>query len=236
MGVFPGRPGLNAVVSVAEVTKTGLDPLVLVKTVVNDSGDDLDVGELLGKSGNTLGRCNEVKEENSLLGDSSGNENLHGHHGRATGGKHGVQQEDVSVGDVLGQLVVEESGLSGLLVSLDENLSDSNGPAAVSQTLLHGLSSSHDGDTTNLSLKCKTLELGAGWRLDELIGHGKLVETLLDEQTDDSVRVEDEVRPRGVLVSDDGVETKKLAGLWEHVDVGRNGRSHWMCGIGVVLP
>jgi hypothetical protein len=48
-----------------------------------------------------------------------------------TSGKHGVEQQHPAVGNVLGQLVVEQLGLARLLVSLDQDLTDPDRPAAV---------------------------------------------------------------------------------------------------------
>lgn len=54
-----------------------------------------------------------------------------------TSGKHRVEQQHPSVGNILGQLVVEQSGLGGLLVSLDQNLANPYTPATLPQSLLH---------------------------------------------------------------------------------------------------
>jgi len=48
----------------------------------------------------------------------------------------------------------------------------------------------------------------------------KMVQALLDEQTDDAIGVEDEVRALGVFVSDHGEEGDQLRGLGQDVDVG----------------
>ena len=53
---------------------------------------------------------------------------------------------------------------------------------------------------------------------DGLGADGKMVEALLDEATNDAVRIEEEVAPTGVLVSDDGVQCLELGGLWEGED------------------
>lgn len=47
---------------------------------------------------------------------------------------------------------------------------------------------------------------------------GQVVQTLLDEQADDTVRVEDEVGAVCVFIADDAVERRGLSVLvWEHM-------------------
>jgi hypothetical protein len=123
-----------------------------------------------------------------------------------TSGKHGVEQQHPAVGNVLGQLVVEQLGLARLLVSLDQDLTDPDRPAAVPEALLHGLSGTHNGHTANLALK---LDAGivASNRGGDLMPHnGEMVQTFLDEQANDTVRVEDKVGTIRVLVTDHAVE------------------------------
>ena len=61
-----------------------------------------------------------------------------------TSGKHRVEQQHPSVGNVLRQLVVEQSWLGGFLVSLDQNLANSHTPATLAQSLLHRLAGTHN--------------------------------------------------------------------------------------------
>lgn len=50
-----------------------------------------------------------------------------------------VHEQHFSSVHIWGELSVVDFGLLGLLVTLDEDLSDADGAAAVSETLLHGL-------------------------------------------------------------------------------------------------
>lgn len=49
--------------------------------------------------------------------------------------------------------------------------------------------------------------------------HRQLVETFLNQETNDSVGVEHKITTFGQLVSDDGVQTSKLIGLGQKNDV-----------------
>lgn len=89
-----------------------------------------------------------------------------------------------------------------LLVSLDQDLADSDRPAAVPKSLLHRLASSHDRDATDSALERKTLIRPAHWGGDSVLDGGEVVEALLYEETDDSVGVEDEVSTVCVYISD----------------------------------
>lgn len=58
--------------------------------------------------------------------------------------KHGIQKQDPTVGDVFRELVVKQSGLAGLLISLNEYLPNANRAAAVAQALFHRFTCAHD--------------------------------------------------------------------------------------------
>ena len=183
--------------------KRGENKLLLIQPLVNKGGDNAQPGELGGKVLDALGAGDEVDEQDALLLDTAGLENLDGHDGRATGGKHGVQEENPAVGNVLGELVVKELGHSRLLVALDQDLSDADGPAAVPQALLHGLAGTHDGHAADLPLEGQSLVGAADGGRHGAGDCGEVVEALLDQEADDAVGVEDEVPSVRVLVTDD---------------------------------
>lgn len=214
---------LNAVVSVAKVTQAGADVLFLIKAVINGTSDDLDLRELFSEQLDTLGGGKQVEEQNALLGNATLLEHINGHGGRATSGKHGIKQENVTVINVSGELIIKELGLSSLLITLDQDLANAHGAAAFTQALLHGFTSTHDGDTTDLTLELDTREGCTGGGLDGRRLDGELVKTLLDKQTDDTVSVKDKVRALGVAITDDSVEALELVGLGKHDDVGHDG-------------
>ena len=183
--------------------KGGEDKLLLIQPLVNKGGDNAQPGELGGKVLDALGAGDEVDEQDALLLDAAGLEDLDGHDGRAARGKHGVEEKDPSVGNVFGELVVKELGHGRLLVSLDQDLADADGPAAVPQALLHGLAGTHDRHAADLALEGQTI-VGATDGGRHGAGHcGEVVEALLDEEADDAVRVEDEVPSVRIFVTDD---------------------------------
>lgn len=120
-----------------------------------------------------------------------------------TSRQHGVKQKHPSVGNVLGELVVKELGLGGLLVALDEDLADPHGAAALPEALLHGLAGPHDGHTANLALEDEAIVGAPDGGRHRVLNRGQVVEALLYEQTDDPVGVEDEVPALRLLVADD---------------------------------
>ena len=126
-----------------------------------------------------------------------------------TGGKHRIQQQHPSLGNVLGQLDVEEARLGRLLVSLDEDLADANGAATIAEALLHSLAGAHDRDAADLALELDARVRPTDRGGDHVLDDGEVVEAFLDQEPDDAVRVKDEVRSRGSLVPDQTVLTGK---------------------------
>jgi hypothetical protein len=110
-----------------------------------------------------------------------------------TSSKHGIQEKHPSVSNILGQLIVEKLRLGRFLVTLDQDLSNTNRAAAVAETLLHGLTSSHDRHTADLALEHETIVGTANRRSDSMLNDRQMVKTLLDKQTNNSVGVENEV-------------------------------------------
>ena len=145
-----------------------------------------------------------------------------------TRSEHGVQQQDPSIGDVLGQLVVKQLGRRGLLVPLDEDLADSHRTAAVPQALLHGLASAHDGHAADLALKLKAIVRLPNRRGHRLLNHGQVVQSLLDEKTNNAVRVENEVGPLRVLISDHAAtrDVSRARGRTGHCRAGAGATCH----------
>ena len=127
-----------------------------------------------------------------------------------TGSKHRIEQQHPSVGDVLGQLVVEQSRLGGLLISLDQNLANSHTPAALAQSLLHRLAGTHDRHAADLALELDAIVCPTHRRGDHVLLDGQVVQALLDEQANDAVGMEDEVGAVCVLVADDAAERKDM--------------------------
>ena len=127
-----------------------------------------------------------------------------------TSGKHRVEQQHPSVGNVLRQLVVEQSWLGGFLVSLDQNLANSHTPATLAQSLLHRLAGTHDRHAADLALELDTIVRSTHGRGDHVLLDGQVVQALLDKQANNAVGVEDEVGAVCVLVADDAMERKDM--------------------------
>ncbi|KAI6766172.1 hypothetical protein HG530_007242 [Fusarium avenaceum] len=113
--------------------------------------------------------------------------------GRRTSSKHGIQKKHPSIRNILGQFVVEELGLSRFLVTLDQDLSNTNRAAAVTETLLHSLTSSHDRHAANLALEHETIVSATNRRSDSVLNDRQMVKTFLNKQSNDSIGIEDEV-------------------------------------------
>lgn len=128
-----------------------------------------------------------------------------------TSSEHGVQEEDPSIFDVGGELLIEQAWLARLLVSLNQYLANPHTSAAVPQALLHGLAGTHDADTADLALELDAVILSADWGGDLMLDNRQVVETFLDQQTNDAVRVEDEVCAIGIGVADHAGQKDGLA-------------------------
>lgn len=146
---------------------------------------------------NALRAGDEVQEQNSLLEDSTLLEHLDGHYRRATcltlageasirhdlnkltRGEHGIQQQHPSISDVFGYLGVKQLWLARLLVTLDENLADTHGAAALAQPLLHRLARPHDRNTADLALEREAIIMLVRGRDDGVLHRGQVVQTLL---------------------------------------------------------
>lgn len=219
----------DTVVSVTKVTQTWNNVLVLIQAFVNSSSDDLHIGILGLECLDSLWRCQQVQKEDSVHLNASRKQNFHGHHGTSSRGQHRVQQKDISLADVLWQLLVEQLGHGGFFISLNQDLTDSDRSTAVSQTLLHRLTSTDDGNTTDLAQEAGSSVFIAAVALDDGFFHRQLVQSFFNQESDDSVRVENKIASFGRLVSDDGVQANELVCLRQQDDVFADFVGHiWM--------
>ncbi|KAH3678790.1 hypothetical protein OGATHE_000059 [Ogataea polymorpha] len=82
-----------------------------------------------------------------------------------------------------------------------------------------GSLTSDDGNTADLALELVPV-VGNSQRGLNLAGlDGQLIETFFHQESDDSVRIKDEISSTGVSVSDDRVKTFQLVSLWKHDDI-----------------
>lgn len=180
------------------------------------------LGKLGRKPFDALGTSNEVEEEDSFLGNTALLEDFHCHDRRTaclflallpalsdtliavklTSSKHGIQQQNPAIGNVLWDLGVEELGLACFLVPLNQDLADAYRAATLAKTLLHGLAGAHDGDSANLALEGESIVVLASGRHDSVGRRWQVVETLLNKQADNSIGMEDKIAAICVCIAD----------------------------------
>lgn len=106
---------------------------------------------------------------------------------KPTCSKHRVKQHYPAIGNVLWKLVVEQLWLRSVFVALYQNLANANRPAAVSKTLFHGFSSSHDRYATDFALEHQPIVNAADWRGDVVVYHWEVIQALLHQKPNDAV-------------------------------------------------
>lgn len=116
--------------------------------------------------------------------------------------KHRIKKKNPSICDVARELFIEQFWLAGFLVPLYKDFTNSHRTTTISQTLLHCLSCSHDGNTTYFPFEPHS-EIDATYRCrDRLFNHWQVIEPLLYEEAYDPVRVEDEIGTASPSISD----------------------------------
>lgn len=135
--------------------------------------------------------------------------------------KHGVEEKDPSISNVSRELIVKQFGHASFLVPLDEDFPNANRSAAVAQSLFHGLACTHDRHTTDLSFEFDTEVGPSNGGSDRLLNNGKVVQAFLHQQSNDAVRIEDEIGTAGSLISDHPIcSTKHESRVTFHVEMG----------------
>lgn len=167
--------------SVVDLEQGDDNLLLLIQAHVDESGDNSDLGKLLSKVRRALGASDEVEEKDMILRDTLLYQDLDGHERRATGSQHRIEQQNPSVGNILWKLLIVKLGLRRLLVSLNKDLSNPHRPTALPQTLLHGLSSTHNGNTADLALELDALVALSNRGGDSALHDGQMVKTFLNE-------------------------------------------------------
>ena len=125
---------------------------------------------------------------------------------RLTCGEHGVEQQNPPFSDIFRELVIEQLWLCCFLVALNQDLANPYRPAAISETLLHCLSSSHDGDTAYLPLKSNSQVAPSGGSCDCLFYYWEMVQSFLDKKANDAIRIENKIGSLSVSITDDTVD------------------------------
>lgn len=111
--------------SVAGVAETGNDIAVIVELLVLCSGEDINIGMSLAESFKSLGSCNDAHKLYRLgislldLGYSIDS--------RAAGGKHGIENNNIALADIAGQLAIIFNRLQGCGIAVKTDVTDSGG-------------------------------------------------------------------------------------------------------------
>lgn len=114
--------------------------------------------------GLTAGRAEEGEEDDVGLFAAVLEEDVDGLDHLVAGAHDRVHEQHLAVGDVLGELGVEDARLSGLLLAVHQDLADADRAAAVAQSLLHRLAAPHDADAAVALLVLQALVGRARWR------------------------------------------------------------------------
>lgn len=154
---------------------------------------------------NALGRGNNIDKDDPFLPDARLEELAYREQRAAACGEHGVEDEDVALGDVCGELCDEELGLGGRLVALDEDFSDAHVAAARAQRSLERLARADDRDADYLAREGHACEerVVDGRRHSQRLD-GQVVEGELGDEAVQAVCVEDPVGARRGLCGDCG--------------------------------
>lgn len=126
-------------------------------------GQDSDVWELLDDRFGSM-RCGEEAEEDNMSGlDTVLYQDPHCLNHSVPRTKDRVHEQHFSPVHIWGELGIVDLGFLCLLVTLDEDLADADGPTAVSEALFHGLTTPHNADSTVASFKLDTFILVPCW-------------------------------------------------------------------------
>ena len=198
---------------------------MLIHVLINGRGDDARLGEAAAEGVDALGRGDNVEEHNVLLlALEFINEDLHRADGGAAGGEHGVEEEDLAVGDVVGALGVVKSRVGCLvvrrLVTLNEDLADARAAARVAQGLLHRLTGAHNRNAADAVGRQRAAVSNAGGGHHLVRDDGELREALLHDKADEAVSIVNKVVAARVLVTDVRVEDVHLVRLRDEREAG----------------
>lgn len=136
---------------------------------VNLRGQDGDIRELLDYRFGSVRRGEEAEEDNMSGLDSVLYQHPHCLNHSVPGTKDGIHEQHFSPVHIWRELGVVDLGFLCLLITLDEDLANADGAAAVPESLLHSLTTPHYADSTVASFKLDTFILVPCWR-----GHSAL--------------------------------------------------------------
>lgn len=122
-----------------------------------------------------------------------------------TGCEHWIQEKNPTISNIGRKLLVEELRHASLLISLDQDLSNADRPAAVPQALLHSLSGSHDGDTADFAFELDAQISPTDRSRNRLLDHGKVIQSFFHQESNDAIGIENKIGTCCPLISDHSV-------------------------------
>ena len=126
-----------------------------------------------------------------------------GHVGAAAGSQHGVNDQHIAVGDVLGVLQEVEVRLQRLLIAVHTDMRHTGGGNQRQNTVLKAQTCAEDGNNGQLLAGQHGRFAGAQGRFDGLCGHRQIAGGLIGQQHGDLANQRTEILHAGVLVAHD---------------------------------
>ena len=192
---------LRAVDAVAGIAQAGNDVAVLVQVVVLSAQIDVNIGVSLVQGLNAFRSSDQTDELDALCAVllDLGN----GINGAAAGCQHGIQNQNITLGDILGQLAEVFHGLQGLLVAVQADKADLCSGQQGQHTVQHTHACTQDGHQSQLAA-CQHLGLCHGdGGLDLDLLHGQVTGGLVAQQGCDLADQITELLGTGLLVAQD---------------------------------
>mmetsp|Transcript_68545 Transcript_68545/g.185196 ORF Transcript_68545/g.185196 Transcript_68545/m.185196 type:complete len:432 (+) Transcript_68545:636-1931(+) len=207
-------------IPVAEVPDARPYRAVLGRLAVDLAGDDLQLREPGADPVDAAG-CGDQREEDDLvlLDPAALDELLDGPDGAGAGGQDWVHQQDLPLGNVVGQLLVRDAR-AVIATPMDEDLAELYAQAAGAQCVLHRLARPDHRDAAYIPAELDAM-VGVPRRgLDGGFREGQLTQPHLHDQSDQPVRIEDEVAPWRRPAPDLRVHAPRLHSAFQQVQVG----------------
>lgn len=169
---------------------------------MNLSGQDGDVWKLLDYRISSMRRGEEAEEDDMSGLDSVLYQHPHCLNHSVSCTEDWVHEQHFSSVHIWGEFGVIHLCFLCLLVTLDEDLANSDGAAAVPKALLHSLTTPHYADSTVASFKLDTFILVPCRCGHSALWVWQLIQTLFNYQSDQSISTKHKVSPAGCFVSD----------------------------------
>ena len=174
---------------------------MIVELLVLCSGEDINIGMSLAESFKSLGSCNDAHKLYRLgislldLGYSIDS--------RAAGGKHGIENNNIALADIAGQLAIIFNRLQGCGIAVKTDVTDSGGRNKGQNAVNHTETGSENRDKSKLLARkslCGHLRNGS---LDLNILERKVPCSLVAHEHSNLADKSAELFGSGVLVSED---------------------------------